>query len=80
MAVYTVPVKNFAAGTKIKYATRTYSSGSGAKYFAVEYSTDGTNWTPFDGFRDKERTELPPDRKSQGRTDSSKSPIRMRIR
>lgn len=59
MAVYTVPVKNFAAGTKIKYATRTYSSGSGAKYFAVEYSTDGTNWTPFDGFRDKERTELP---------------------
>ena len=59
MAVYTIPVKNFAAGSKIKYTTRTYSSGSGAKYFAVEYSNDGTNWTPFDGFKDKERTELP---------------------
>ena len=40
-------VKNPAGQYSIEYCTE--SSGNGPKYFVLEYSTDGTNWTPIDG-------------------------------
>lgn len=42
---FSVPVKNFAAGTKLKLATYTQSSASGPGFFLLEYSVDGEQWT-----------------------------------
>lgn len=38
---FTVPVKNLKANTKVNLKTILSSSGSGPKFFIVEYSTDG---------------------------------------
>lgn len=42
---FSVPVKNFAAGTRLKLSTYTQSSGTGPGFFLLEYSVDGQNWT-----------------------------------
>ncbi len=44
--LFSVPVKNFAAGTRLKLATYTQSSASGPGFFLLEYSVDGEQWTP----------------------------------
>lgn len=43
---FSVPVKNFAAGTRLKLSTYTQSSATGPGYFLLEYSVDGQQWTP----------------------------------
>ena len=38
------PVKNLKEGTRIAFEAAVGCSGSGARYYALEYSADGTNW------------------------------------
>lgn len=43
--LFRVPVKNVAAGTKVKFSGLTRTSGTGHKYWMLEYN-DGGEWKP----------------------------------
>lgn len=47
--LFSVPVKNFKANTKLKFKGSIGGSGSAAAFFMIEYSTDKTNWTQAEG-------------------------------
>lgn len=55
--MFTLPVKDFAAGTALRLNTILSSSATGAKYFLLEYSTDQTNWNPLNAKKVHDKSE-----------------------
>ena len=43
--LFEVPVKNFKSGTKVRFTGLTRISGTGQKYWSLQYM-DGTSWKP----------------------------------
>ena len=43
---FTVPLKNVAAGNMVTFTALHRISGTGQKYWRMDWSVDGTNWTP----------------------------------
>lgn len=47
--LFTLPIKDFPAGNKLRFKGSIGTSASGAAFFMIEYSTDGTEWIVADG-------------------------------
>ncbi len=56
--LFTIPVKNVPADKKVKIESCVGGAGSGAAFYMLEYSTDGTTWTEAPGAKDFQNPTL----------------------